>query len=145
MGAISDDIDWSSVPDRSLLLVDSAPLIYFLEDDARFARRFAGLFESAASGRLSIAVTTVSIAEVLVGPYANERDALAERIEAALAQYRVVPLTISLAARAARLRARYRLRLPDAIQLASALEIGAWGLVTHDRDFRSVQDVRILS
>ncbi|MCD6672177.1 MAG: hypothetical protein LT106_04920 [Burkholderiaceae bacterium] len=70
---MSDDIDWSSVPDRSLLLVDSVPLIYLLEDDARFAMRFAGLFESAASGRLSIA-------EVLVGPYANERDALAERI-----------------------------------------------------------------
>ncbi len=142
---MSDDIDWSSVPDRSLLLVDSAPLIYFLEDDARFAARFAGLFESAASGRLSIAVTTVSIAEVLVGPYANERDALAAQIQAALTQYQVVPLTLSLAAQAARLRARYRLRLPDAIQLASALDIGAWALVTHDRDFRSVQDVRVLS
>ncbi len=116
MGALSDDIDWLSVPDGSLLLVDSAPLIYFLEDDARFAMRFAGLFESAASGRVLVAVTTMSIAEVLVGPYANERDALADRIEAALTQLRVVPLTVSLAARAARLRARYRLRLPDAIQ-----------------------------
>jgi len=142
---MSDDLDWSSIPDRSLLLVDSAPLIYFLEDDVRFAPRFAGLFELAAAGRLCIAVTTVSIAEVLVGPYANERDTLAMQIQAALAQYRVVPLTIPLAAQAARLRVRYRLRPPDAIQLASALEIGAWALVTHDRAFRSVQDVRVLS
>lgn len=34
--------------------------------------------------------------------------------------------------------------LPDAIQLATALEIGAWALVTHGRDFSGVEDVRIV-
>jgi predicted nucleic acid-binding protein len=36
------------------------------------------------------------------------------------------------------------LRLPDANQLVTALEINAWALVTHDRNLASVQDVRIL-
>lgn len=37
-----------------------------------------------------------------------------------------------------------RLRLPDAIQLATALAIQARALVTHDRDFSTVEDIPII-
>ena len=138
-------IDWRAVPDEALLLVDTAPLIYHLEDDERFGTRFAGLFEASASGRLRLAISTVSVAEVLTGPFQQGRDVLARQIENALREHRVVGLTPEIAVEAARLRARYRLRLPDAVQLATALQIDAWGLVTHDRDFSRVDDVRIMS
>jgi len=46
---------------------------------------------------------------------------------------------------AARLRGQYGLKLPDAIQLASALAINADALVTHDRDFGKVRGLRILT
>lgn len=46
---------------------------------------------------------------------------------------------------AAQLRAQYRLKLPDAIQLATALDIGAAAFVTHDRDFSRVSGVEILT
>jgi len=36
------------------------------------------------------------------------------------------------------------LKLPDAIQLASALEINAHALVTHDRGFAQVRGMRVL-
>jgi len=45
---------------------------------------------------------------------------------------------------AARFRAKHRLKLPDAIQLATVVEVGAYALVTHDRDFRRVKDVRVI-
>jgi predicted nucleic acid-binding protein len=137
-------IDWSELPDDALLLVDMAPFIYHFQDDVRYAGRFAGLFEQAAAGRLRIALSTLTLAEVLTGPYGHGRDALGKQLEAALCEFDVHPLSASIAVEAARLRARYRVRLPDAIQLATALEIGAWGLVTHDRDFSAVQDVRVL-
>lgn len=38
----------------------------------------------------------------------------------------VVAVTETIAVTAARFRARYRLRLPDAIQLATAVEVGAY-------------------
>lgn len=137
-------IDWVALPDDSLLLVDTAPFVYHFQNDALYAPRFAGLFEQAAVGRLRIALTTVALAEVLTGPYGHGRDALGKQLEAALGEFDIHPLSVSIAVEAARLRARYRLRLPDAIQLATALEIGAWGLVTHDRDFSAVDDVRVL-
>lgn len=137
-------VDWAAVPDGALLLVDSAPLIYHLEDNAEFAHRFIGLFEAAATGRILIAITTITLAEVLTGPYQHGRDALAKRMEAALLEHAVHPLSATIAVQAARLRQRYRLRLPDAVQLATALEINAYALVSHDRDFSGVPDIRIL-
>lgn len=136
--------DLAAVPDGALLLVDSAPLIYHLEGNAQFGPRFSGLFEAAAAGRVAIAITTITLAEVLAGPYRHGRDALAKQMEAALAEHAIHPLSASIAVQAARLRHRYGLRLPDAIQLATALEINAHALVTHDRDFSGVEDVRIL-
>ena len=138
-------VDWAALPAGTVLLVDSAPLIYHLEGHAAFAPRFAGLFEAAASGQLRIAITTVTLAEVLTAPYKHGRDALAKQMEAALCEYEVQPLSAAIAVEAARLRARYTLLLPDAIQLATALSINAYALVTHDRDFSSVQDIRVLA
>lgn len=137
-------VEWATIPAGALLLVDSAPLIYHLEGNAQFAHRFAGLFEAAAAGRVSIAIATITLAEVLTGPYKHGRDALAKQMEAALIEHAICPLSATVAIEAARLRQRYRLRLPDAIQLATALEINAFALVTHDRDFSIVQDIRIL-
>lgn len=137
-------IDWAALPDGALLLVDSAPLIYHLEDNARLAHRFAGLFEAATAGRLAIAISTITMAEVLTGPHKHGRVALARQMVAALIEHTICPLSASIAIESARLRVRYRLRLPDAIQLATALEINAFALVTHDRDFSSVRDIRVL-
>ena len=65
-------------------------------------------------------------------------------MEAALLEHAVHPLSASIAVQATRLRQRYRLRLPDAIQLATALEINGYARVSPDRDFSAVQDIRIL-
>ncbi|MFM7571193.1 MAG: type II toxin-antitoxin system VapC family toxin [Betaproteobacteria bacterium] len=135
---------WAGLPLGSRVLVDTAPFIYILESHPVLANRFAGLFEAAAKGELTIALSTITIAEVLTGPANAGLTALAKRYERALCQYEVVPITAAVAALAAQLRAQHRLRLPDALQLACALETGAAALVTHDRDFNRVTALPIL-
>ena len=136
---------WGALAEGALVLVDSAPFIYVLEDHAEYAPHFVGLFEAAEAGRLRVALTTVTLAEVLTGPYRAGQTALAKRYEKTLSAYQVVPMTASIAQLAAQLRSEYRLKLPDAVQLASALEIGAAALVTHDRDFAKVEGLPILT
>ena len=140
-----DALNVATLPAGALLLVDSAPIIYTLEAHERFAERFAPLFERHAEGELVLAVTTVTIAEVLTGPLRAREEALARRYRAALEAWQVVDLTSEIAESAARLRGQYGLKLPDAIQLASALAINADALVTHDRDFGKVRGLRILT
>lgn len=135
---------WAGLPRGALVVVDTAPIIYLLEDHPRFLPLFIGLFEGEAAGELQIAVSTITLAEVLTGPLRAGQDALARRYETALSRYVVVAVDSAIAVSAARLRARYALKLPDAIQLATALELGASALVTHDRDFARVQGLAIL-
>ena len=123
------------LPDSALLVVESAPIIYVLEDHPELASRFVPVFAAHAAGRVRLAVSTITLAEVLTGPLASGQEALAERFRHALLSWQVVEVTADVAERAARIRAAHRLRLPDAIQVASALAIGADAFVTHDRDF----------
>ncbi len=138
-------LDAASLPEGALVLVDSAPIIYVLESRPKLAERFAPLLIRQERGEVTTAVSTVTIAEVLTGPFAAGEEALARRYRAILESWQVVDFTSEIAESAARLRAQYRLRLPDAIQLASALAINADALVTHDRDFGKVRGIRILA
>ncbi len=135
--------DIGDLPSRGRLLVDSAPIIYYLEDHPEFSARYENIFVGAEAGDYELAITTVTLVEVLTGPLRQGNEKLAETYRQALTSppsWRVIDLTPTIAHRAARIRGVTRLRTPDAIQLASALEISCMGLVTQDRDFRGLSE-----
>jgi len=132
------------LPENALLLVDSATIIYVLEEHTEFAPLFRPVFEAHENGLVRLAVTTVTLAEVLTGPLRNGDEVLTERYRSTLKSWYVVDLDSEIAESAARLRASLKLKLADSVQAASALAIGADALVTHDRDFSPVRDLRIL-
>jgi len=134
----------AGLPENALLLVDSAPIIYVLEDHTELAPIFRPIFEAHEMGLVRLAVTTVTLAEVLTGPLRNGDEVLAERYRSTLKSWFVVDLDSEIAESAARLRAALKLKLADSVQAASALAIGADALVTHDRDFSPVRNLRIL-
>ena len=86
----------------------------------------------------------MTIAEVLAGPLGTGEEALAKRYRAVMESWQVVNLTADIAESAARFRARLKLKLPDAIQVASAIAVNADALVTHDRDFSRVKTLAVL-
>ena len=140
-----ESLDAAGLPSGALVLVDSAPIIYTLEAHGKFAARFAPLFQRHADDEIVLAVTTVTVAEVLTGPLKAGEEALAKRYRAVLEAWQVVDFTCDIAESAARLRGNYGLKLPDAIQVASALAINAYALVTHARDFSKLRGLRVLT
>jgi predicted nucleic acid-binding protein len=140
-----EPLDLSGLPERALLLVDTPPIIYFLEGHPKFGPRFKPLFDAHAAGHLRFAVTTITIAEVLIGPIQKANDGLARRYRAILESWQVVELNTDIAESAARMRASLRFKLADAVQAASALAINAAALVTHDRDFSRLDALRVIS
>jgi predicted nucleic acid-binding protein len=140
-----EPVDTAQVAEGSLLLVDSGPLIHVLEGHPVQASRLRPLFERHARGELQFAVTTISIAEVMAGPLGGDDEALARRYRAVLESWQVVDLTADIAEGAARLRASLRLKLPDAIQAASAIAINADALVTSDRALSRLKVPRVLA
>lgn len=140
-----EPLDLSALPHGGLVLVDTAPIVYILEAHPRLAPRFQPLFDRQAAEDILFAVTTTTIAEVLTGPFAAGEEALAKRYRAVMESWQVISLTADLAESAARFRAALKLKLPDAIQVASAIAVNADALVTHDRDFSRVKALTILS
>ena len=135
---------WGDLKTNDFVVVDSAPLIYFLDGHPQFSSLFDGLFEAYDAGQLRIAISTIAIAEVLAGPFKNGQDVLAKRYEKALSAFDVIPVTQDIAVSASRLRISCALKLIDALQAATALEIGAQALVTHDRDFSRFSGLPVL-
>ncbi len=78
---------WADLPDGATVLVDTAPWIYLLQDHPAFAPRLEGLFKAAEDGRVQLALSTITLAEVLTGPYKAGEVALAKRYEKALNSY----------------------------------------------------------
>jgi predicted nucleic acid-binding protein len=140
-----EPLSLSGLPGPALLLIDSPPIIYYLEEHPKLAPRFRPLFEGHAAGRFQFAISTITIAEVLTGPLQAGDEALARRYRAILESWQVVELSVDIADSAARLRGSLRLKLADAVQAASALAINADALVTHDRDFSRLRALRVLS
>ena len=138
-------LDLSGLPDHALLLLDSAPIIYWFDGHASLSRKFAPLFAAHDEGRVRFAVTSVTVAEVLTGPLKAGDEASARRYRTVLESWDVIALDVDIAESAARLRASLGFKLPDAVQAASALAIGADALVTHDRDFSRLRAVRVIA
>ncbi len=136
---------WGNLAHGATVVVDTAPIIYVLEGNPQFCDQFTGLFEAAQAGHLNLAISTITLAEVLTSPFKAGQTALAKRFENALSRYTLLAVTPSVAVLAAQLRAQYQLCLPDAIQLATALNSGATAFVTHNRDFSRVTGIDILT
>jgi predicted nucleic acid-binding protein len=140
-----EPLDAAALTDGALVVVDSAPIIYLLEGHPRLSAHFQPLFDRHAKGEVAFAVTTVTIAEVLTGPLNAGDEALVKRYRAVLESWQVIDLSADIAESAARLRASLKLKLPDAIQAASAISINADALVTHDRDFSKVTALKVMT
>ncbi len=139
MGAL----DLASLGAHALVLVDAAPIIHCLEAHTQFAPLFRPVFEAQERGELRLAVSSITIAEVLVGPLRAGNEGLVRRYRGLLESWQVVDLDADIAESAARLRATLGLKLADAVQAASALAINAAALVTHDRDFSRLTALKV--
>jgi predicted nucleic acid-binding protein len=140
-----EPLDVDEIPTGALLMMDTAPIIYVLEKHPELGQRFEPLFKAHAAGKLEFAVTTVTISEVLTGPARSDNGALLREYRSLLESWRVTPLDIDIAAEAALLRAAYGLKLPDAVQAASALLHRAYALVTNDKGFSQIRTLRVIS
>jgi len=81
---------------------------------------------------------TLLLVELLIKPTQPADKAELQALTACLARLTLVPLTGEIAALAVSLAAHYRLKAPDAIHLASAVQVGAERFVTNNRkDFAS--------
>jgi predicted nucleic acid-binding protein len=127
--------------------LDTAPLIYYIEDHPTYAALLAPFFEAVRSGETRLVTSTVTILEVLVQPLKHGDESLAHEYNDILLSsphILTVPVTPATAQTAAELRVTSKLKTPDAIHLATAINHRADAFLTGDRDFGEFDLLRIL-
>ena len=138
---------WVDRLEGKTLAVDTAPLIYYIEEHPKYARDLQELFEAVDSGKIRIVTSMISLLEVLVHPIKQGNEDLAHQYYDLLMTAEHVS-TVAVGANVARLAAELRstknLKTPDAIQLATAIEAGAESFLTNDRDLGEHQSIVVL-
>jgi predicted nucleic acid-binding protein len=107
----------------------------------------AAILDAAESGRLTVVLATLALAEIAVGPVRAGDETIVERYADEIRDLRgvqIVPLTADIALDVGVIRGRHRIRLADAIHLATARRAGASAIVTNDRQMPDIPQVAVI-
>jgi predicted nucleic acid-binding protein len=130
-----------------LVALDTSVWIYHFEGSVAHGRAADSVLEAVAQGRPRGVVSELVLLELLVAPLKKGAQDAADEIELTLLHFphlHLAPVTRPVLVRAAESRARYGLRAPDAIMLATAVESGATLAVTNDAAWRKVKEIDVL-
>lgn len=117
-------------------------LIYFLERHPRYGQSVEIIFRRIETGDLQGLMSSLVFAELLIPLYRAGDIHAANGLIRLLKNFRhleILDLTPEIGAEAARLRAAYNLRTPDAVHAATALTGQANGVLTNDKNLGRLQ------
>lgn len=136
-----------SLQNVTLLFLDTAPVIYYVEENPSYSALAEVIFERIDNGSLTAVTSPVTLAECLVVPYRlglmqRQRDFFDLIVHGSNTVF--LPIDHDQARRAAELRAHYSLTLPDALQIAAALATGCEAFLTNDATLKRVTGLTVL-
>ncbi len=112
-----------------------------MEENARYVQLFNPIFAWLEGPKGHAVTSTITMLELLVQPYKLPDMDRVNKFYALLSTYphlNWIDPTLEIADSAARLRAEYNLRTPDALQAATALVCEATGFISNDAGFKKV-------
>lgn len=140
-------MEWLRKLHGMIVGLDSAPLIYYVEERAIYLPLVDPFFEAMEYGDFQVVTSTLTLTEVLVHPYKYGNRSLAQQYSSILLNSRnlkTLPVSAEIAAEAAQLRASYGLKTPDSIQLATARVSGATAFMTNNDRFASIPGIELI-
>jgi predicted nucleic acid-binding protein len=140
-------VEWVEDVTGQIVGLDTAPLIYYVEAHPAYLPLVDPFFAVLERGEVHGITSIVTLIEITIRPMRNGNADLVARYEDLLldtANIDTIDLSAPIAQEAARLRATYNLRTPDAIQLATAVHAGATTFLTNDERLAVVPDLNVL-
>jgi predicted nucleic acid-binding protein len=122
------------------VLIDTSIWIYHFEQHPQLAAAAGKIIESLEEGKFHGVASELTLLELTVKPLQLGRQDVADDYEVLLdyfPNFELEPISREILLEAAALRARQRLRTPDAIQIATGLRTGATLAVTNDEGWRN--------
>ena len=128
------------------IFLDTAPLIYYIEENNAYVQKLNELFE--VKNRCRFVTSVITLTEVLVMPLRERNTELAKQYENILTHaenFDIYEINVQIAKETAQLRAKHKIKTPDAIQLATAQYCSADYFLTNDLKLKSVSQLNIIT
>ena len=140
-------MEWIAQLQGYVVGLDSAPLIYFIEQNPTYLEMMRIFFRALNQGEFRVVTSVVTLPEVLVYPLRQGNTTLAQQYRDILFNAEgltTIQISPDIAEVAAQLRAVHNLRTPDAIQMATAIREGASFFLTNDARLPSLPGLAVL-
>ena len=130
------------------VFLDTAPLIYFLDDDVNFGQKAKSVFQEILSNGKAIVSSAITCHEYLVFPYRTHNQ---KKIDVFFeftgsCGIELIPVSAKIAETAAKIRAEYKdFKAMDALQLAVAVEIGCDLFLTNDKQLKQFTGIKCIT
>ncbi len=135
-----------ALKDVSSIAFDTSPIIYFVEANPKYDAVVTDVFTRIEEGSIIGVTSVISLCEVLVQPIRSKNQILQALYRETLVtsqHFFTKNIDPAIAETAATLRAKYNLRTPDAMQIATAIESKCQVFLCNDKLLRRVEELRI--
>lgn len=128
-----------------ILGLDTNVLIYYLDQHPVFGEAALTLIKKLKSGKAKGVTSVITLIELLSNFYLSEKD-----VEFIKDKYLEIPnletieVSRDLSIEAARIRREYGFRLPDAIQLATAISAKAKAFISNDKNLKKFKELEVI-
>jgi predicted nucleic acid-binding protein len=132
---------------NKVIFLDTAPLIYYIEEKQKYLPLLDKLFLANSKGRFLFKTSVITLLEVLVEPIRQKEFRLVEQYQNILCNsptFEILDINIEISKKSAELRAGYGLRTPDALQMATAKYTSADYFITNDIRLKVVKEIEVL-
>lgn len=128
----------------NLVALDSNIFIYNLEENSEFVKFTDLIFKKLIANKLKAVTNVISLIEILSFPKTSDVAKQLTEDFLSTPNLEVFDVDQQIAVEAARIRRKYGFRLPDAIQLSTALKAKADGFVTNDQKLKRFKSLKII-
>lgn len=127
--------------------IDTAPFIYYIEEHKDYIETIDPLFKLISRGQIIAYTSMITLIEVLTKPMGEKDKKLIDKYADMLTNSDNLILTDidkNVAVESARLRAKYNIKIPDAIQLTTGLINGAKAFITNDANLKKIRGIKVI-
>lgn len=127
--------------------LDTNTFIYLMERHPLYLNSVTEIFKSIETGKLTAITSILLITEILTKPFKDNNKVLQGQYKAFISTFpnlMIRDVDYKICVEAAKIRAIYGLRTPDAIFIATALEEKAEAFVTNDLRLKAVKGIEII-
>ncbi len=129
------------------IFIDTSPFIYYIEEYEKYIEAVDPLFSYISQGRITAYTSFITLIEVLTKPMEEKDKKLVCKYEDLLTNSKGLILTDmdkNIAVESAKLRVKYRIKIPDAIQITSGLVNGAKAFITNDSNLKKIKEIKVI-